>query len=62
MPACGMDLDLVSIEKQARAAESRGEGVTRRTLKGLEVQDLEDADAEDDAKAGVIEKALTPEQ
>lgn len=51
-------LDLAQIEKQARAAEFKGERVDRRTLKGLEVEDLEDRDAEDDAKSGVIEKAL----
>ena len=53
-----MELDLAKIEKQARAAEAQGKGVTRRTLKGLGVSDLEDEDAEDDAREGVIEKAV----
>lgn len=57
----GMELDLAKIEKQARAAEAQGKGVTRRTLKGLEVSDLEDGEAEDDAKEGTLEKALKAE-
>ncbi|WP_165953372.1 hypothetical protein [Deinococcus sp. S9] len=56
-----MELDLAKIEKQARAAEAQGKGVTRRTLKGLEVSDLEDGEAEDDAKEGTLEKALKAE-
>lgn len=56
-----MSLDLDRIEKLARAAEVRGEGVTRKTLKGLDVEDLEDGGAEEDARGGLVEKSLTPE-
>ena len=32
--------------------------MTRRTLKGLDVEDLESEEAEEDAREGVVEKAL----
>ena len=40
-------LNLAEIEKKARAAELQEGHVTRRTLKGLEIEDLEGAPEED---------------
>jgi len=56
-----MDLDLTRIEKLARAAEVRGEGVSRRTLKGLDVEELEDDLAERGAAGGLTEQPLGAE-
>lgn len=41
--------DLSAIEEKARQAETQGQGVSRKTLKGLSVDDLSDTpeDAEE---------------